>query len=103
MCRCGECFGCSAEQPSQGFRIFDAADYLDMALASHRFGSLALSQGTLNNVAIKIATLDDPYYSRLNGRTYMAARRLASPSEITELARQHDYAEYRDVLGPRGV
>jgi hypothetical protein len=69
--------------------IFDQQDYLDMALASHRIGSLAFSQGKLNNVAIRIATLDDPYYSRLSGRTYMAAARLASPSRIAELVAIH--------------
>jgi hypothetical protein len=71
-------------------RIFDANDHFEMAEAAVSLSKLSFTAGRLNNVAISIATLDDPYYSRRGGRTYMAAARLASPSEILELAKLHD-------------
>lgn len=61
--------------------IFTPKEWYDMAAAAERLGRLPEVSG----VAIKIATLDDPYYSRLRPRTYLAAAGLASPSHIAEL------------------
>ena len=70
--------------------IFDANDHLDMAHAAQRLGSLSFASAKLTDLAYRIGTLDDMYFSRLNGRAYMAWRGSESPSRILELAKLHD-------------
>jgi hypothetical protein len=69
--------------------IFTPSEWYDMAAAAERLGQLAPTGARLTDLAYRIGTLDDPYYSRLSGRTYMAAARLASPSRIAELVEIH--------------
>jgi hypothetical protein len=69
--------------------IFTPSEWIEMTDAVNGVDEFAPREWKLSELCYRIATIDDPYYSRLKPRTYMAAARLASPSRIAELVAQH--------------
>lgn len=68
MCRCGECFGCTAGQT----RVFTPHDWIEMAQAATGLDLIYRCYGQLINPLVRISTLDDPYYMDLAPDTYRA-------------------------------
>ena len=71
-------------------RIFDPECWIGMAEATAALNDLQFSAGRLNNAAIRIAALDDPYYMALTGPTYFVATGQITVTEA--LAREVELA-----------